>query len=78
MPDMDHDVFTEITIPDDETFGDFVNNIDNASFGLWDDSDNADIADWIDQNDFTDAGFGEPTLEVFGGHVGFIEPFSSE
>ena len=75
-PAMWHDFYVEMTIPDDEFFGEFVNNVDYAGFGLWDDSDNAAIQDWVDAHDFTDASFNEPTGEVFGGTVGFIEEVS--
>ena len=65
----------EVTIPDDDFFGDFVNNVDYAAFGLWDDSENSGILAFIDYHDFTNANFSEPTGEVFGGTVGFIEEF---
>ena len=75
-PDMWHDAYEEMTIPDDEFFRGFVNNVDYAGFGLWDDSDNATIQDWVDAHDFTDASFNEPTGVVFGGTIGFIEEVS--
>ena len=39
----DKDFYTYLTIPSDEDFGDFANNVSYAGFALWDDSENADL-----------------------------------
>jgi hypothetical protein len=49
----DKDFYTYITIPSDEDFGDFTNNISYAGFALWDDTDNSVLRDWIDNFDWT-------------------------
>jgi hypothetical protein len=49
----DEDFYTYVTIPSDEDFGDFVNNVAYAGFSLWNDSENTELSDWIDYFDWT-------------------------
>ena len=62
--------FTMISIPSD--FGNFENNIQEAGFVMWVESDNTDLNDWIASFDFIAAGFGAPNYEVFGGGIKFV------
>jgi hypothetical protein len=34
-----------MAIPED--FGTFVNNVESASFAIWDDSENPDLKNWV-------------------------------
>ena len=40
-----HDDYTSMATPDD--FGSFVNNVESASFAIWDDSENPDLRNWV-------------------------------
>jgi hypothetical protein len=80
MPDFseDLDIYSPVTIPSEEDFGDFANNVAYAGFALWDDSENTDLQDWVENFDWAAVDFPEPTGEVFGGGIGFIEVPQSE
>ena len=51
----------------------FVNNVECASFAIWDDSENPDLRHWVHNFDFEAVTFAEPTGMVFGGVMDFVE-----
>ena len=66
-----HDDYFLMYSPED--FGSFVNNLECASFAIWDDSENPDLKDWVENFDFEAVSFTEPTGMVFGGEMDFVE-----
>ena len=75
----DPNFYSMITFPDDESFGDFKNNIAHAGFAMWVDTDNTDLTDWIDSFNWKSVDFPKPNYEVFGGGVIFDnEPTAEE
>ena len=66
-----HDDYFLMYSPED--FGSFVNNLECASFAIWDDSENPDLKDWVENFDFEAVSFTEPTGMVFGGVMDFVE-----
>lgn len=65
-----HDDYVLMATLDD--FGTFVNNVECASFAIWDDSENSDLKQWVQNMDFEAVMFTEPTGMVFGGVMDFL------
>ena len=60
-----------MAIPED--FGTFVNNVESASFAIWDDSDNPNLTEWVDNFDFEAVKLTEPNGMVLGGVIDFFK-----
>ena len=63
--------YSKITIPSDTSFGSHRNSISSAKFGIWIDSGNTELANWIKDFDWQSNTILKPDFSVFGGTVEF-------
>ena len=56
-----------------EDVGTFVNNVESASFAIWDDSDNPNLTEWVEKFDFEAFKLTEPNGMVLGGVIDFVK-----
>jgi hypothetical protein len=76
VPDIGDDtLWNLVTIPEDEDFGEFNNNVEYIGVALWGEDEESDIFAWAEENYEENTDYMEPTGDVFAAEIGFLEAF---